>query len=260
MALQAITVRPYFRHPPPAANLPAMPTEDATARLTAREKEVLRAWLDHKSAKEIALDLGITHHAVEKRLKMARTKLHAGSSLEAARMLARAEGASEGYGQTGPAPPDLPRGPLPPPSRRYRPVLIGGIAMSLCAVLALALAPVAQTAMQADAPARAAVIKLDPDMTPVFDKLDENSSGYLERPESPFVPVAILDPARPDGPESSPMPGDKTDADQVARFYAEADTDGDGRVSFREFHKWNSARLATLGIDTSLELEVTPAS
>ena len=43
------------------------------SRLTEREKVCLRQWLQHKSAKEIAADLGISHHAVEKRLKMART-------------------------------------------------------------------------------------------------------------------------------------------------------------------------------------------
>jgi DNA-binding CsgD family transcriptional regulator len=248
-------------------------------RLTEREKEVLRAWLNHKSAKEIALDFGITHHAVEKRLKMARTKLDAGSSLEAARMLAEAEGASAGYGQAVTAAPDLPPAPPPRSLLRYRPIAIGGIAMSLALVLALALttggtpsaadedlaaataaaSAAAGASANADKPARAAVIKLDPDMTPVFDKLDENASGYLERPESPFVAMAILDSTQQDGPETSAILGDKTDPEQVARFYAEADTDGDGRVSFREFHVWNSAQLAALGIDTSLELKITPS-
>ncbi len=65
---------------------------DRLARLTERERECLRQWLQHKSAKEIAIDLGISHHAVEKRLKMARMKLDAASSLQAARMLGAAEG------------------------------------------------------------------------------------------------------------------------------------------------------------------------
>ncbi|TAD75312.1 MAG: LuxR family transcriptional regulator, partial [Sphingomonadales bacterium] len=108
-------------------------------RLTEREKEALRAWINHKSAKEIALDLGITHHAVEKRLKMARTKLGAGSSREAARMLAQVEGASAEYGQAVTAAPDLASAPPPRPSPRYRTIAIGGIAMSLAVILALAL-------------------------------------------------------------------------------------------------------------------------
>ena len=80
-----------------------MDDRDLLSRLTEREKVCLRKWLQHKSAKEIATDLGISHHAVEKRLKMARTKLHATSSLEAARML----GEAEGYGQPVPQSPDL---------------------------------------------------------------------------------------------------------------------------------------------------------
>ena len=70
------------------------------SRLTEREKVCLRHWLNHKSAKEIAADLGISHHAVEKRLKMARTKLGATSSLEAARMLAEAEGYGRAVAQS----------------------------------------------------------------------------------------------------------------------------------------------------------------
>ena len=80
-----------------------MGDRDSLSRLTEREKVCLRQWLQHKSAKEIAADIGISHHAVEKRLKMARTKLGATSSLEAARMLVEAEG----YGQAVPQSPDL---------------------------------------------------------------------------------------------------------------------------------------------------------
>ena len=78
----------------------------AIARLTERERECLRLWLEHKTAKEIALDLGISHHAVEKRLKMARTKLDVATSLEAARLLAEAEG----YDRTVAGPAELPDG------------------------------------------------------------------------------------------------------------------------------------------------------
>ena len=80
-----------------------MDGRDSLSRLTEREKICLRQWLQHKSAKEIAVDLGISHHAVEKRLKMARIKLGATSSLEAARML----GEAEGYGQVVAHSPDL---------------------------------------------------------------------------------------------------------------------------------------------------------
>lgn len=72
-------------------------------RLTDNEKQCLRRRLLSQTAKEMAIDLGISPHAVEKRLKMARTKLGLSSSLEAARLLA----AVEGYQQTIPRRPDL---------------------------------------------------------------------------------------------------------------------------------------------------------
>ena len=108
---------------------------DRLARLTEREKQCLRQWLQHKSAKEIAADLGISHHAVEKRLKMARIKLDAASSLHAARML----GEAEGYGRTVAHSPDLPAPPLPLQSVVNRPLIFGAIAMSLIGAAFLAL-------------------------------------------------------------------------------------------------------------------------
>ena len=47
-------------------------TQAALARLTDNEKECLRRRLLQQTAKEMALDLGVSPHAVEKRLKMAR--------------------------------------------------------------------------------------------------------------------------------------------------------------------------------------------
>jgi DNA-binding CsgD family transcriptional regulator len=108
---------------------------DRLAKLTEREKVCLRQWLQHKSAKEIASELCISHHAVEKRLKMARTKLGATSSLEAARML----GAAEGYGQTGPQPPDLVLHALPIQTESSRPLILGAISMSLIGAIVIAL-------------------------------------------------------------------------------------------------------------------------
>lgn len=58
------------------------------AVLTEREKDCLQGVLDRKTAKEMALELGISHHAVEKRLKRARQKLKAHTSIEAARIFA----------------------------------------------------------------------------------------------------------------------------------------------------------------------------
>jgi DNA-binding CsgD family transcriptional regulator len=107
----------------------------ALSRLTEREKVCLRQWLQHKSAKEIAADLGISHHAVEKRLKMARTKLGATSSLEAARML----GEAEGYGQAVAQSPDLASDALPLHSPSNRQAVVGVVIMVLVGAIVLGL-------------------------------------------------------------------------------------------------------------------------
>jgi DNA-binding CsgD family transcriptional regulator len=237
-----------------------MDTGHPINRLTEREKEVLRAWLGHKSAKEIALDLGITHHAVEKRLKMARTKLDAGSSLEAARMLAEAEGVAEGYGQAVTAAPDLAPAPPSSPSRGYRPIAIGGIAMSLAIVLALALAPANLLAPDVE-PTTATPIEIEIDgrIDRVFAHVDADKSGYLESPESPFVTIEFVEGSGADRIEGSAVIGDGTDPDQVAEFYAEADTDRDGRISLAEYTAWSEARWAEMGIAIKTIMKVIPS-
>ena len=112
-----------------------MNDREPLARLTEREKVCLRQWLQHKSAKEIAADLGISHHAVEKRLKMARTKLGATSSLEAARML----GEAEGYGPAVTHSPDLAFDALPSHSGFTRSTVLGVAIMILVGAIVLAL-------------------------------------------------------------------------------------------------------------------------
>lgn len=62
-------------------------TRAAILRLTIAERECLKRCLNHQTAKQMALDLGISPHAVEKRLKMARAKLGMSSSLEAAKLV-----------------------------------------------------------------------------------------------------------------------------------------------------------------------------
>src|SRR4051794_39931783 len=118
-----------------------MDDRGSLSRLTEREKVCLQQWLQHKSAKEIAADLGISHHAVEKRLKMARTKLGATSSLEAARVL----GEAEGYGQAVPQSPGLVSDALLLHSAFTRLAVIGVAIMILVGaiVLGLLLQPVA---------------------------------------------------------------------------------------------------------------------
>ena len=112
-----------------------MNDRETLSRLTEREKVCLRQWLQHKSAKEIAAELGISHHAVEKRLKMARTKLGATSSLEAARRL----GEAEGYGQAVAQSPDLVSNALPLHSVVTRPSIFGVAIMILVSAVVLGL-------------------------------------------------------------------------------------------------------------------------
>jgi DNA-binding CsgD family transcriptional regulator len=112
-----------------------MDDREPISRLTEREKVCLRQWLQHKSAKEIAADLGISHHAVEKRLKTARTKLGATSSLEAARMLS----AAEGYGQAVPQSPELVSDALPLHSDFTRLAVYGVVIMILVGAIVLGL-------------------------------------------------------------------------------------------------------------------------
>ena len=106
------------------------PDTAAVARLTAKERECLRLWLDHATAKEIAIRLGVTHHAVEKRLKSARHKLGVTSSLEAARIFAR----TERYEGTISGPPELSNG-----ERGAQIGGLGALIRSMILVLALAL-------------------------------------------------------------------------------------------------------------------------
>jgi DNA-binding CsgD family transcriptional regulator len=81
-------------------------TRAAILRLTIAERECLKRCLSHQTAKQMALDLGISPHAVEKRLKMARAKLGLSSSLEAAKLLESLERS----GRLVPGSSDLPSG------------------------------------------------------------------------------------------------------------------------------------------------------
>lgn len=102
-----------------------MAHHERLARLTENERICLRHWLQHKSAKEIAVELNISHHAVEKRLKMARLKLDVTSSIDAARILA----AAEGYASLAPQPPDLAADASLPQPRLPPSMILGVTAM-----------------------------------------------------------------------------------------------------------------------------------
>ena len=64
-------------------------------RLSPRQEECLRGLLQLKSAKEIARELGVSPHAVEKHLRIAREKYGVASSAEAARLFASDQQGSE---------------------------------------------------------------------------------------------------------------------------------------------------------------------
>ncbi|HEV7288446.1 helix-turn-helix domain-containing protein [Sphingomonas sp.] len=113
-----------------------METDKRIATLTEREKICLRQWPQHKTAKQIAADLNISHHAVEKRLKIARIKLGTTSSRHAALILREAERSD----QTVPHLPDLQDShPTIHPSTGPK-MIIGGIGMTLLAAALFALA------------------------------------------------------------------------------------------------------------------------
>lgn len=193
-------------------------TRAALSRLTENERACLLRRLEHQTAKEMAIDLGISPHAVEKRLKMARTKLGVSSSLEAARLLER-------YGRTGPQTPDLGEqsgerqvngDPVMPRAawRRIAPYLLtGAVVMSFAIIAFLAVAPLNAPAPSTEDPVhptvgsalktfseyrkeigerpeRPQMVKASPEVVKafvddLFDTQDKNHSGYMERDEAP---------------------------------------------------------------------------
>lgn len=170
-------------------------TAAAIARLTPKERECLERWMNHATAKEIALDLGVSHHAVEKRLKSARAKLGVATSLEAARLLAD----TGGYGRTASGSPELAMfaaagdtgrtAALGNSAMRSRWIIIGVTGMILlAAALSLATGGTAQQAATAT-PGTPKVVVIDrktgmskdagTSLDGGFDRLDKNASGYL---------------------------------------------------------------------------------
>jgi DNA-binding CsgD family transcriptional regulator len=68
------------------------PEKIGNALLSPRQEECLRGVLELKSAKQIARDLGISPHAVEKHLRLCREKFGVTTTAEAARKFARLQG------------------------------------------------------------------------------------------------------------------------------------------------------------------------
>ena len=229
----------------------------ALARLTDNEKECLRRRLQQQTAKEMALELGVSPHAVEKRLKMARTKLGLSSSLEAARLLA----ASEGYQRAVPRASDL-AAHRSARQHRLRRQLMWGVPLVILATAALAL--LLQTPPGADRASAPSEEPMQPgerrmlteaDMVPatpeevrafaemIFAQRDKDGSGFVERDEVSEKDVQYTD-ARWEGPgrptrewmrqqEFRPLPVEPDMARAAA--IAKEDFNADGRVSFDEY-------------------------
>ena len=134
-------------------------TRAAILRLTEAERECLKRCLHHQTAKQMALDLGISPHAVEKRLKMARAKLGLSSSLEVAKLVKL----SDQSGRLGPQSSDLPSGNARPDengslatprnetawtTRRRAYLVSGAILMSGFAALALIIGAQSSTGVE----------------------------------------------------------------------------------------------------------------
>ncbi|MBX3565835.1 MAG: EF-hand domain-containing protein [Sphingomonas sp.] len=191
-------------------------TRAALARLTANEKECLRRRLLPQTAKEMAIDLGVSPHAIEKRLKMARTKLGLGSSLEVARMLAVVEGEYE-----RPVPEKSGLAPGAATGSRMRLLLIiTGIAlMSLIAAAMILLAP-AQDSPKVSFEDATAYLEAS------FDRADRDKSGFLDAADTPRIAVKA--------PEDT-EPRAVGDTLPASFWISKLDADGDGKVSRAEY-------------------------
>ena len=246
----------------------------ALARLTDNEKECLRRRLRQQTAKEMALDLGVSPHAVEKRLKMARTKLGLSSSLEAARLLE----ASEEYQQTGPQTSEL-AAPAPRGDKRFhRTLTLGAITMSLLIATAIVLAVQGGVAPlepggaaplnsggvapypsgSTDAPAApkymtasASPEQVEAYLRDFFARFDRDGSGFIEPAEGPakITSGCCGPPARDAAGEDTVLTGEAA----WRRFLADNADDGDNRVSLAEFREARFERLLENGIPVRRE-------
>jgi DNA-binding CsgD family transcriptional regulator len=225
-----------------------IPTPDDQRRarlalLTDKERECLVRWLTHATAKEIALELGVSHHAVEKRLKSARQKLGVTTTLDAARMLA----ASEDYGRTASQPPEMAAGdtagqsdgtaaPAASPGGKRRGwIIAGAIIMSLVLLAVLSLAGQSQTSTVAGTPDRKVVVvdrktgspvDLTSVLSSAFDAMDKNNDNVVAGDELTNQQFRVMRQTIKAG-EKAPSPAVTT----IVNF----DSDGDKRVSEAEF-------------------------
>ena len=202
----------------------------AIGRLTENEKECLRRRLTPQTAKEMALELRVSPHAVEKRLKMARTKLGLPSSLQAARLLAQVE-SQPLVPQASDLSANADRSQVSVPAGGMRRRWMGGItAMSILIAAALAFTLAGESGQQEHIVHHVPRVPATPEQATAFlgqsfEILDRNHSGFLEAEEAP--PTAI---GSGDGPPQRLSP-----ERAGAYFIARLDRDGDGRISRSEY-------------------------
>ena len=206
--------------------------------LTDAERESLEGILAHKTAKEIARDLDISHHAVEKRLKRAREKLGVTTSLEAARAY------KEGYGMTASKDSDLPAGgherQLPPIAapNGHRLFTIGGTSLMFTSILLFAALSGAGSA---------------PEALDGFDLLDRDKSGYIEVAEfSATVSSAKASRIRmEDGVPTDARPITAEEAlGAITQLFDRLDQDGDERISRAEYDaKGDTGNVRIISVD-----------
>ena len=223
-------------------------TRTAIARLTANEKECLRRRLLPQTAKEMAIDLGVSPHAVEKRLKMARTKLDTSSSLAAARMLA----AVERYQPLVPQASDLPDEADPDEEERVAAPTNGGPAQrhfSKGLMMITAICLIALVAQDIPSPTSSAASpgtvnlkdiatrKVGMDEAAAFERMgfrqkDTDGSGYLDPGEASTLESRD---GNRDPKLAAAPPAGAPDPAAERKWMAKLDTDRDGRVSEDEY-------------------------
>lgn len=223
----------------------------ALGRLTESEKECLRRRLLPQTAKEMALDLGISPHAVEKRLKMARAKLGVSSSLEAARWLATLEG----YQPLVPRVSDLSNGEahgemaavaVPFAGAGAHTLTLQGLLMiTLLALLAFIAqdVPVADPSASPMFDERGRVVaarkvgsdEADAYLRESFANMDTDHSGYVEPSEA-----GKLEPRDRNRDASLPAapPAGERDPAGERKWMDKLDHDRDGRVSSEEYRDY----------------------